>query len=125
VSQSHSSSTHPHAGLSPKLMCGSQPRRHLTNQLEYSQRRSPMSFLTATRLVEACKNEDVICGSFPCATAARTIARNCFFVKSRRCQGGDRNFHGCSPMRQILYAQSPFSAVALQGDSCGPLSPKA
>ena len=76
-------------------------------------------------LVEACKNGDGMCGSFPFATAERTIARNCFRDKSAMCSGGARNSHGFSPMRQTLYTQSPYCAVALEGDSCGPLSPKA
>ena len=127
MAESHSSSTHPHSGLSPKSMRAgpTQSFGHLTSQLEYSQRRSPNSCLIAARLDEACKKGDGICRSFPLATAEMTIPRNCGRVKSAMCSGGVRNVHGVSPWRQALYTQSPYCAVALEGVSCGPLSPKA
>ena len=127
MSPSHSLSTHPHAGLSPKsiMLPPVQDLGNLVSQLEYRQRRSPRIPLTAFRLDDACTNGDGICGSFPHATAERTIARNCFRLKSAMCSGGTRRFHGSSPLGQSLYAQSPSSAMTLEGDSCGPLSPKA
>ena len=124
MSESHSSSMYPQSGLhwKSKRAGPTQSFGHLTSQLEYNQRRSPNSCLIAFRLDEACKNGDGMCGSFPIATADKTIPRNCFGVNSRTWLGTFRKFHGFSPMRQALYAQSPYCSMALLGEQGGPLS---
>ena len=52
----------------------------------------------------------------------KTIPRNCFGVNSMTWLSTFRKFHGFSPMRQALYAQSPNCSMALAGEQGGPLS---
>ena len=128
MSSSESASIQPHSLWSRKSIGPRLPPQslcHLTSQLEYSRRRSHNSFLITTMLSVACKSGDGCCGSFPIATADKTIDRNCFFDSSWTWLGTFRNFHGFSPMRQALYDQSPNCGTALAGEVGGTLSPNA